>query len=684
MNDRVRFLSIVGLLVFGLAVSSMAFPRMGGGLRSSSGTLTATYLTASAAGNIASANSYNGFNAIPTGGYFYPTGGQTPNTTLGTMQTTYTGGVPTVTYAITGDTNNCYKMSGANLQVNSNTGACAAGSASETITITAGASGFGGSPNVVVTSYLTQQYYINTAGAGGSDSNNGLSSGAPWLTITHNINCGDVISMAASTSYAAGNFGNTGVSGTITCPGGDNLAYLKCASTLGACKISGGVNGIWATSNYWGFIGVDVEGQTNSCVKSSPPYPPGTGPTVHHFALVNSIVAGCAGSGLQTGQAAGTGFGSDYEIVLGVMAYGNSTATGPCFSGVSFGGDSDQDAAAGPHRLVKYLIGWHNINGASCNGGGTTTDGECFIEDTPDAGPVVGLTTVEAVLCLGNGGQGVEIFAQSNPAVVHPFIWRNITSTANTSDPQHTGSSNTEILVQGFSNGSYLKAQLSKNIAATYAVTSGLNPGNNYGMLIAWVAAATSFVDGNWMYGHGSATNNIISFNTNYTCPNGGGPITPGTSACPGNTITTDPVFAGAAYCTGSQTTTTLTLTSCTGHAVANGMQPFSTAGTQVTSGALLSGCTGSGTITCTSSASQTITSTSMVLLPIPGAPSCSGQSDVIACATAMGIISNFTPTASNATNFGYGASLACDANNTSAYINNVSRMAPAALNPCG
>ena len=676
---RVAFVALAALL-------TCAFPRMGGGLIGPAAPrLTAVYLNAAAAGNIASANSFSTLNAI-TDGYFYPTGGLAANTTIGTMTTTASSGSPVVSYSIAGDTNNCYKMSGANLQVNSSTGACAAGSAAETITITPTATGYGGSPTITVSSYLTQTYYLNTAGGGGNDSNNGRSSGAPWLSTNHAVHCGDTLLMAASTSYDPNNYGLTGVTGTVTCPGNDNLAFVKCVSTLSACKISGGYNGIWATSNYWGYIGVDVEGQTNSCVRFTPPYPPGTGAVVHHFGLINSIVAGCAGSGLQTGQAAGSGNGGDYEVILGVMAYGNSTAAGPCFSGISFAGDSDADAAAVTHRYLSQIFAWHNINGANCNGS-NTTDGNGFIMDRPDVNDVTGTLVAEKNMFIGNGGRGFHIFPlNSSPGGVFNVLYRNSTTAGNFSDPNLTGNPNMQINI-GNTSQTYLSAVVTTIMSAAYAVSSGQTPAPEYALVDSYLISATSAIDGSWLYGTGSPQQNIENFHTGYTCPKGGGPITvsgSNTNSCPGMTISTDPVFAGAAYCTGSQTTTTLTLTSCTGHAVANGMQPFSTAGTQVTSGALLSGCTGSGTITCTSSASQTITSTSMVLLPIPGAPSCSGQSDVIACATAMGIISNFTPTASNATNFGYGASLACDANNTSAYINNVSRMAPAALNPCG
>src|SRR5579864_7747845 len=78
-------------------------------------------------------------------------------------------------------------------------------------------------------------YYLATATAGGSDSNSGTSESAPWLTPNHAINCGDVI-LAAAGAYSAANF-SYGKWGTVTCTGGNNVAWLKCAA-FDACKFT--------------------------------------------------------------------------------------------------------------------------------------------------------------------------------------------------------------------------------------------------------------------------------------------------------------------------------------------------------------------------------------------------------------------------------------------------------------
>src|SRR5258707_13156345 len=79
-------------------------------------------------------------------------------------------------------------------------------------------------------------YFLAPASAGGNDSNSGTSASTPWLTPTHALNCGDVVIAAASTSYSAANFGY-GKWGTVTCPAGNNVAWLKCVPFY-ACKIS--------------------------------------------------------------------------------------------------------------------------------------------------------------------------------------------------------------------------------------------------------------------------------------------------------------------------------------------------------------------------------------------------------------------------------------------------------------
>ena len=132
-------------------------------------------------------------------------------------------------------------------------------------------------------------YYLSPSG---SDSNTGVSTGSPWLTPKHNLNCGDTILAASSTSYVGTNF-RFGEWGFVTCINGNNVAWLKCA-TFDACKgtISGSNNPMAVTASYWGVQGFENTAtvDTNQCFLV---YPPNFTQSVHHVIFANDIANGC-------------------------------------------------------------------------------------------------------------------------------------------------------------------------------------------------------------------------------------------------------------------------------------------------------------------------------------------------------------------------------------------------------
>src|ERR1700722_1869477 len=137
-------------------------------------------------------------------------------------------------------------------------------------------------------------YYLAPASGGGNDSNKGTSASSPWLTPNHAVNCGDVILAAASTAYAYTNF-FSGKWGMVTCPTGDNVAWLKCV-TFDACKIlsSGGNAGMNVDRPYWGVQGWEVSITSNTtagCFLAVPNYE--TQILVHHVIFANDIANGC-------------------------------------------------------------------------------------------------------------------------------------------------------------------------------------------------------------------------------------------------------------------------------------------------------------------------------------------------------------------------------------------------------
>ena len=102
---------------------------------------------------------------------------------------------------------------------------------------------------------IGRSYYLAPPSAGGKDSNNGLSPETPWLTPNHSVNCGDVITAAASSSYDELNFafGKWGA-GAVGCGSGasQGVAWLTCA-TFDACKFTKAGYGMWVTASNWAF-----------------------------------------------------------------------------------------------------------------------------------------------------------------------------------------------------------------------------------------------------------------------------------------------------------------------------------------------------------------------------------------------------------------------------------------------
>ena len=101
-------------------------------------------------------------------------------------------------------------------------------------------------------------YYISPAG---NDSNAGTSAETSWASPKHSLNCGDVI-VAAPGRYSAANF-NSGYWGNITCPLGNNVAWLQCA-TFDTCKISSSTtSAMHIDKSFWGVQGWEVTTSTN-------------------------------------------------------------------------------------------------------------------------------------------------------------------------------------------------------------------------------------------------------------------------------------------------------------------------------------------------------------------------------------------------------------------------------------
>ncbi len=275
-------------------------------------------------------------------------------------------------------------------------------------------------------------YYLATATAGGNDSNNGTSASTPWLTPNHAILCGDII-LAAPGVYSAADF-SYGHWGTVTCPAGNNVAWLKCA-TFDACKFT--ANGVYVamavTQSYWGVQGWEVtaNADTDACFTA---YPPSSTVQIHHIVFANDVANGCYNSGFTIGNNGAVGV--DYLVVVGNAVYNASRSSESCTSGISIYQPVQSDSLPGTHIYIAGNFSWDNFDSNPC-GGGAPSDGNGILIDTPDGSqgglptPYAAQIVIDNNILIANGGRGFDVlnnYAGSAHATIyarHNTVWGN-------------------------------------------------------------------------------------------------------------------------------------------------------------------------------------------------------------------------------------------------------------------
>lgn len=304
-------------------------------------------------------------------------------------------------------------------------------------------------------------YFLAPASGGGNDSNSGTSASSPWLTPNHAVNCGDTITAAAGTAYSASNFGS-GHWGPVSCPGGNNVAWLVCA-TFDACRISSsGQDGMRVSANFWGVQGWEVT--TSSSGACFTAFPAG-GSTIHHIIFANNVANGCFSNGINSYNAGSASV--DYLVIVGNIVYNAAQGSGECFSGISIYQPVQSDSAAGTHIFVAGNFSYKNSDPSTC-AGGSPTDGEGIIFDTFDgsqgglSSPYAAQAVAENNVLLANAGRGFEVFnnrsgsAHAAIYVVHNTLW------GNSGDPNQNGTYCGEVLVSLSSS-----TQVYNNLAVT-------------------------------------------------------------------------------------------------------------------------------------------------------------------------------------------------------------------------
>jgi hypothetical protein len=424
--------------------------------------------------------------------------------------------------------------------------AAAPSPANVTITVTSQAAP-AQSASAVVTILAPQPatYYLAPAADGGSDSNDGLSAGAPWLSPHHAVNCGDMIVAKASTAYSSSNF-TYGSWGTVTCAAGNNVAWLICESFDG-CKINS-QSGLLIDQSYWGVQGWEVHAAGNpaaptttqaACFAAAPNY--ATPVEIHHIIFANNIANGCQNNGLTSWSASNASV--DYLAIVGNIAYNAAQGNTACFSGISVYEPVESDSLPGTHIYVAGNFSWGNFDANPCSGG-TPSDGEGIILDSFDGrwsgfSPYRAQALVENNILVANGGPGLEVAYNDQGAAPFASIYlRHNTLWGNNGDTNQNGTYCVQMLLDSAFN-----VQASDNLAVTgRQLGCGANP--VYAYFVGSSATTTDVISDSWGYSAYGANDQAagstgFSFGPNDTFgtdPALANPVAPSAPSCAGAT----------------------------------------------------------------------------------------------------------------------------------------------------
>jgi hypothetical protein len=390
--------------------------------------------------------------------------------------------------------------------------------------------------------YVPVTYYITTTG---NDSNAGTS-GSPWLTPNHAVNCGDVIIRAAGT-YSSAHF-IEGQWGTVSnCPSsaGIYFASLKCAGPyVTSCVINDTVeNGMTIDKSNWAVIGAINSSTFGSCFSVNPFNGPSN---IHHIALINVIANGCQQSGIQiypywTGP---NQYGVDELAIVGAIMYNGAQSGTECYSGISEYSPANVDNNPGTHKFYAGIFSYANYAPHGC-GSGANSDGNGFIfddwsRDQNTSVAYTGQAVLEQSMFLGNGGGGIVCYSNTAASI-------NITSTTTYGNIQDTvestggvfGDSSLTYCTPGTGTGT---TSLTGSIMQATLQTQ--NSINVYGVSVNNGSAKTT-VSSNYIFGISGQNQNAssssgfsFSGNTNAT-PNFVNPVIPGAPSCSSYATTT-------------------------------------------------------------------------------------------------------------------------------------------------
>lgn len=389
-------------------------------------------------------------------------------------------------------------------------------------------------------------YFLSPSG---SDGNNGTSTGTPWLTANHAVNCGDTITAAASSSYVGWNFW-TGTWGTVT-GSGHCFASLQCATAFACIINTSGTGSFWVDHSHWMITGWVVNGSSASSDAGCFDAQPASSGSAAIFDIVfaNDIANGCAEGGFVSNTFGG--FGVDYFAFIGDIAYNAAQGNTECYSGFAINSPYAHDTAPGTHVYSAGNFSFGNLDPNPCNST-TPTDGEGQIVDTVNAASggfnYTGQIVVDNEILVSNGGRGFTTVLNNNVAPYAQVYAHHLTIWHNNLDPNQTWTDQGEL--------TYVNAyavQSSANLVQSSATCCG---GNTEYALTCANGNATDFMYNNFATGVGG----------NNTFTNACG----GFSFGPNNTLGTSPAFANPVTPSAPSCGSFATTTACMATVIAN------------------------------------------------------------------------------------------------------------------
>jgi hypothetical protein len=322
-----------------------------------------------------------------------------------------------------------------------------------------------------IPAYATQ-YYLSPSG---SDGNNGTSTGTPWLTPNHSVNCGDTLTAAAG-SYSDDNFQDYDW-GTVTCPAGNNVAWVICA-TFDTCKINAtdGHPGIQIGRSYWGVQGFEATtGGGNNYAACFEIYPR-DGVTIHHIIFANDIANGCEAAGIAFSNNSTTA-SFDYVAIIGSIAYNAVQSNTECYSGISAYQPIAIDSLPGTHIYIAGNFSWDNVVPVPCASFNPPYDGEGITLDTLDgsqgglASPYNQQIVVTNNISFLNGSGGISVEGGGNTAA--PVYIFNNTVVGNSKDTSENNPVSCGQIFLATNPNTVLLTQVFGNLAESTLSTGG-------------------------------------------------------------------------------------------------------------------------------------------------------------------------------------------------------------------